>query len=59
MPWYLLPVSSQKQVCAAIYRMQNGVVLTIGPLGVIDFRTASNVGLFSPLKFSIGFSIKT
>ncbi|XP_055322548.1 uncharacterized protein LOC129578273 [Sitodiplosis mosellana] len=37
MPWYLLTATNQKHVSAAIHRLQNGPVLTIGPLGVIDF----------------------
>lgn len=46
MPWYLMPVPSQKQVIAVIHRLQNGAVLTIGPLSEIDFSTAATVGDF-------------
>lgn len=43
MPWYLLSTSCQKQVSNAIQQLQNGAVLTIGPLGEIDLNTASEV----------------
>lgn len=44
MPWYLMPSSCQKQVSGAIHRLQNGAVLTIGPLAEIDFNMAATVG---------------
>lgn len=43
MPWYLLSSSSVKQVSSAIQQLQNGSVLTIGPLGEIDLQTATEV----------------
>lgn len=43
MPWYLLSTSSQKHVRCAIQQLQNGAVLTIGPLGEIDLQTAFEV----------------
>lgn len=43
MPWYRLPAPLQKHVCCGIQNVQNGAVLTIGPLAHLDFSTGSEV----------------
>lgn len=43
MPWYAMPVSMQKQLVCAMHHAQNGAVLTMGPLGDLDFEMASDV----------------
>lgn len=43
MSWYRMPASYQKQVLCAIHDIQNGIVLTMGPLGELDFQMASSV----------------
>lgn len=43
MSWYLLPVSSQKDVCSAIHSIQNGKSLTIGPFSALSMETATDV----------------
>lgn len=45
-----MPVSIQKQLACAIQHAQNGVVLTMGPLGDLDFKMATTV---SALQVSI------
>lgn len=45
--WYRLPASYQKRVSYAINSVQNGPVLTIGPLCKIDFSTAATVSFSS------------
>lgn len=49
MPWYGMPVSMQRQLVCAIQYAQNGVVLTMGPLGDLDFKMATTVGPFQDL----------
>lgn len=43
MPWYQMPVAFQKQILCAIHSAQNGDVLTMGPLGDLDFEMATTV----------------
>lgn len=43
MPWYEMPVSMQRHVMCAIHHAQNGDVLTMGPLGDLDFEMAASV----------------
>lgn len=43
MPWYKMPATYQKQVLCAIHNAQNGTILTMGPLGQLDFAMASSV----------------
>lgn len=45
MPWYLPPIPQQKQLGATIHRLQNGGVLTVGPLGAINFESAADVSV--------------
>lgn len=51
-PWYLMSTSSQKQVCAALHRLQNAGVLTIGPFAQLDFETAAMVNDVFSLIFN-------
>lgn len=46
MPWYRLPASLQRHVLCGIHNVQNGAVLSIGPLGQLDFTAAADVSLF-------------
>lgn len=41
-----MPISMQKQILSAIQHAQNGVVLTMGPLGDLDFEMAAAVSQF-------------
>lgn len=43
MDWFMLPVSLQKHMLCGIHDIQNGAVLTMGPLGMIDFEKAADV----------------
>lgn len=43
MDWFMLPVSLQRHVLLGIHDIQNGAVLTMGPLGMIDFEKATDV----------------
>lgn len=47
MNWYHLPMSQQKDLAHMLNRMQNGVVLTQGPLKELDYDMASTVGFLS------------
>lgn len=47
MPWYQLPASFQRQLCCAIHSIQNGPVLSIGPLAQLDFNRAADVSFKS------------
>lgn len=44
--WFEMPVSFQKQVLSAIHNVQNKVVLTMGPLGDLDFEMAATVSKY-------------
>lgn len=37
--WYLLPIDDQKFVLLEIFRLQNGVEITIGPFQQLNFET--------------------
>lgn len=57
-PWYLLPLSSQKDVIHIIRRLQDGAVLRMGPLAEINFELASNVSsLIVSVYFIINFIV--
>lgn len=43
MSWYRMPATYQKQVLCAIHSAQNGAMLTMGPLGELDFAMAATV----------------
>lgn len=45
MSWYLLPTKHKKELSFALHRLQNGAVLTIGPLAQLDFDTGANVSI--------------
>lgn len=45
MDWFVLPVSLQKHILHGIHDIQNGAVLTMGPLGMIDFEKATDVSV--------------
>lgn len=45
MQWYTMPISLQKQVIIAIHNVQNGVDLTMGPFGDLDFKVAATVSV--------------
>lgn len=55
MPWYLLPVKSQIQVCSAMHMIQNGASLTIGPFSKLNMETATDVSqyLLTRMTFTI------
>lgn len=44
-PWYLMSSSEQKNLACLLHRMQNGIRLTIGPLGELNYEMASDVRL--------------
>lgn len=46
MSWYQMPAKYQKQMLSAAHSAQYGAILTMGPLGELDFAMASNVSLF-------------
>lgn len=46
MPWYQMPAKYQKQMLSAAHSAQYGAILTMGPLGELDFAMASNVSHF-------------
>lgn len=66
MPWYQMPVTFQKEILCAIQSAQNGAVLTMGPLGELDFEMAATVSfklnskayihIYSKLSLPINFS---
>lgn len=43
MTWYKMPIKHQKKLLCAIHYIQNGAVLTMGPLGELDFEMTSRV----------------
>lgn len=43
MKYYLYPSSSQREISHVMNRLQNGAILTMGPLAEINYVTASNV----------------
>lgn len=43
MKWYLLSPSHQMQVCRAIHMIQHSTVVTMGPFGILNFETATDV----------------
>lgn len=43
MNWYTFSTSSQKDVAYMMNRLQNGAVLTMGPLAEINYETAADV----------------
>lgn len=45
MHWYILPIDEQKQLMSVSHRLQNGAVLSIGPLAQLDFETGADVRL--------------
>lgn len=47
MPWYQMPIPFQKQILCAIHSAQNGAVLTMGPLGDLDFVMAATVSIYT------------
>lgn len=42
-PFYILPLKYQKELIHLMHRMQNGVVIRIGPLAELDYEMASTV----------------
>lgn len=44
--WYKMPISFQKQVLCAIHEVQHNPVLTMGPLGDLDFEMATSVSKY-------------
>lgn len=57
MPWYRMPASFQKQVLCVIHDAQNGIVLTIGPLGELDFQMTTSVSTVHIYGFLFAFAI--
>lgn len=43
LPWYFLPINSQKDISHILNRAQHGTVLRIGPFDRLDYETATNV----------------
>lgn len=43
MPWYQMPAIYQKEVLCAMHSAQTGAVLTMGPLGDLDFEMTTSV----------------
>lgn len=58
MPWYQMPAKYQKHVLCIIHDAQNGAVLTMGPLGDLDFEMGTSVsgGFILILKIHNPFS---
>lgn len=56
-PWYQMPVSFQKQILSAIHDVQNGPVLTMGPLDELDFEMAASVRAYFIHNFIHNFSL--
>lgn len=54
LPWYLLPLRTQKDIIYILSRAQHGAVLTIGPFAELNYETATNVrlDLFLYYRFS-------
>lgn len=44
-PWYLMTTTRQKDLGSLLHRMQNGVRLTIGPLGELNYEMATDVSI--------------
>lgn len=53
LPWYLLPLQTQKDIAYILHRTQHGPILTIGPFAELNYETATNV------RFAIYFKAST
>lgn len=53
LPWYLLPLRTQKDIIYILSRAQRGAVLTIGPFAELNYETATNVRSDLFLFFSL------
>lgn len=42
-PWYLMPIAEQRDFSHLLFRMQNGLRLTIGPFGELNYEMATDV----------------
>lgn len=43
LPWYLLPLHTQKDIRYILNRTQYGPILTIGPFAELNYETATKV----------------
>lgn len=43
LPWYLLPLHTQRDISHILRRTQYGPILTIGPFAELNYETATNV----------------
>lgn len=43
LPWFLLPIKSQKDIGHILNRTQHGPILTIGPFAELNYETATSV----------------
>lgn len=43
LPWYLLPLKSQRNIAHILNRAQHGAVLTMGPFAALNYETATSV----------------
>lgn len=46
-PWYMMSTKEQKDFGHLLFRMQNGLRLTIGPFGELNYEMASDVSIRS------------
>lgn len=44
LPWYSLPLQTQKDIAHILHRSQHGPKLTIGPFAELNYETATDVG---------------
>lgn len=52
-PWYLMSMNDQKDFAHLLKRMQNGLRLTIGPLGELNYEMATDVRVLLAFCYNI------
>lgn len=53
LPWYRLPLQSQKNIAHILNRAQDGTVLRIGPFSRLDWETATDVRINDNLQICL------